>query len=285
MSASGATRAAHRSATRLYAIVGLPMDMPERYRATAPRPLHPQWRQRPRLRSRSAPPTTADLVEILVRLREAGADVVTINSFPATKTNEPRSHARLRHRAARPRADAEARRIAALRSPGVSAAACPADPGPHLRQARHRRRRWCADRPGGARRGRRERPSQHPRRAHQRRHHGTGGREGDRRCRPRRGRPAACALLVLAGSIMGGDITVAVRELREIGHPGRGALSMAGSVSAIADLVVSDPVQAGTMAVMAIADTAQLRPGPRARPSLLAIAPDRTRDAPYILGA
>src|SRR4051812_31446361 len=27
----------------------------------------------------------ADLVEILVRLREAGAEVVTINSFPATK--------------------------------------------------------------------------------------------------------------------------------------------------------------------------------------------------------
>ncbi|MFV2064060.1 MAG: DUF5612 domain-containing protein, partial [Chloroflexota bacterium] len=31
----------------------------------------------------------ADLVEILVRLREAGAEVVIINSFPATKANEP----------------------------------------------------------------------------------------------------------------------------------------------------------------------------------------------------
>jgi energy-converting hydrogenase B subunit Q len=35
------------------------------------------------------------------------------------------------------------------------------------------------------------------------------------------------------------------------------ALNMVGSVTDAADLVVSDPVQAGTMAVMAIADTAQ----------------------------
>jgi energy-converting hydrogenase B subunit Q len=32
---------------------------------------------------------------------------------------------------------------------------------------------------------------------------------------------------------------------------------MAGSVPAAADLVVSDPVQAGVMAVMAVADTAK----------------------------
>ena len=62
-------------------------------------------------------------------------------------------------------------------------------------------------------------------------------------------------LLVLAGSIMGGDITRAVRELREQGVPVI-ALNMVGSVSEAADLVVSDPVQAGTMAVMAVADTA-----------------------------
>lgn len=62
--------------------------------------------------------------------------------------------------------------------------------------------------------------------------------------------------LVLAGSIMGGDITAAVRELREHGVPVI-ALNMAGSVTDAADLVVSDPVQAGTMAVMAVADTAQ----------------------------
>ncbi|MHB8459288.1 MAG: DUF5612 domain-containing protein [Candidatus Limnocylindrales bacterium] len=62
-------------------------------------------------------------------------------------------------------------------------------------------------------------------------------------------------LLVLAGSIMGGDITRAARELRESGIP-IVALNMAGSITEAVDLVVSDPVQAGTMAVMAIADTA-----------------------------
>jgi energy-converting hydrogenase B subunit Q len=62
-------------------------------------------------------------------------------------------------------------------------------------------------------------------------------------------------LLVLAGSIMGGDITRAARELREQGIPII-ALNMVGSISEAVDLVVSDPVQAGTMAVMAIADTA-----------------------------
>jgi energy-converting hydrogenase B subunit Q len=62
-------------------------------------------------------------------------------------------------------------------------------------------------------------------------------------------------LLVLAGSIMGGDISKAARELREHGIPII-ALNMAGSITKNVDLVVSDPVQAGTMAVMAIADTA-----------------------------
>ena len=62
-------------------------------------------------------------------------------------------------------------------------------------------------------------------------------------------------LLVLAGSLMGGEITKAARELREQGIPII-ATTMAGSVPQAADLVVSDPVQAGTMAVMAIADTA-----------------------------
>jgi energy-converting hydrogenase B subunit Q len=62
-------------------------------------------------------------------------------------------------------------------------------------------------------------------------------------------------LLVLAGSIMGGDITRAARELRAQGIPII-ALNMVGSITEEADLVVSDPVQAGTMAVMAVADTA-----------------------------
>lgn len=63
------------------------------------------------------------------------------------------------------------------------------------------------------------------------------------------------ALLVLAGSIMGGEISAAVDELREIGIPVI-ALNMAGSITEHVDLVVTDPVQAGTMAVMAVADTA-----------------------------
>ena len=62
-------------------------------------------------------------------------------------------------------------------------------------------------------------------------------------------------LLVLAGSIMGGDISTAADELRAVGVPII-ALNMVGSITDHVDLVVSDPVQAGTMAVMAIADTA-----------------------------
>ncbi|HEV2009687.1 MAG TPA: DUF5612 domain-containing protein [Candidatus Limnocylindria bacterium] len=66
--------------------------------------------------------------------------------------------------------------------------------------------------------------------------------------------PRAVAL-VLAGALMGGDITAAVEEVRA-----RGilviSLNMAGSVPKAADLVVSDPVQAGVMAVMAVAKTA-----------------------------
>ncbi len=62
-------------------------------------------------------------------------------------------------------------------------------------------------------------------------------------------------LLVLAGSIMGGDISAAADELRAVGIPII-ALNMVGSITEHVDLVVSDPVQAGTMAVMAVADTA-----------------------------
>jgi energy-converting hydrogenase B subunit Q len=62
--------------------------------------------------------------------------------------------------------------------------------------------------------------------------------------------------LLLAGSIMGGDITKAVQELQQAGIPVI-SLNMVGSVPDVADLVVTDPVQAGTMAVMGIADTAK----------------------------
>ena len=63
-------------------------------------------------------------------------------------------------------------------------------------------------------------------------------------------------LLVLAGSLMGGEITRAVEEVREQGLPVI-SLNMAGSVPDAADLVISDPIQAGVMAVMAVADTAK----------------------------
>jgi energy-converting hydrogenase B subunit Q len=62
-------------------------------------------------------------------------------------------------------------------------------------------------------------------------------------------------VLVLAGSIMGGEITTAVQEVRSQGIIVI-SLNMAGSVPNAADLVVTDPVQAGVMAAMAIADTA-----------------------------
>jgi energy-converting hydrogenase B subunit Q len=62
--------------------------------------------------------------------------------------------------------------------------------------------------------------------------------------------------LVLAGALMGGEIEAAVRDVRA-----RGllvvSLNMAGSVPDACDLVVSDPVQAGVMTVMAVAETAK----------------------------
>jgi energy-converting hydrogenase B subunit Q len=67
--------------------------------------------------------------------------------------------------------------------------------------------------------------------------------------------PRASAL-VLAGSLMGGDIEAAVRDVREAGLLVV-SLNMAGSVPDAADLVVTDPVQAGVMTVMAIASTAR----------------------------
>ena len=63
-------------------------------------------------------------------------------------------------------------------------------------------------------------------------------------------------ILVLAGSIMGGEIVDAVYEVQKSGIFVI-SLNMAGSVPDAADLVVTDPVQAGVMAVMAVADTAK----------------------------
>ena len=63
-------------------------------------------------------------------------------------------------------------------------------------------------------------------------------------------------MLVLAGSLMGGEITEAVKEVQARGLKVI-SLNQAGSVPDVADLVVSDPTQAGVMAVMAIAETAK----------------------------
>jgi energy-converting hydrogenase B subunit Q len=62
--------------------------------------------------------------------------------------------------------------------------------------------------------------------------------------------------LVLAGSLMGGEIETAVKEVRSEGLLVI-SLNMAGSVPDASDLVVTDPVQAGVMAVMAVAETAK----------------------------
>jgi len=63
------------------------------------------------------------------------------------------------------------------------------------------------------------------------------------------------SILVLAGALMGGAITEEVKKLQEEGIPVI-ALKMAGSVPKQADLVVTDPIQAGTFAVMHVASTA-----------------------------
>jgi energy-converting hydrogenase B subunit Q len=74
------------------------------------------------------------------------------------------------------------------------------------------------------------------------------------------GRLPRVKAIVMAGSLMGGDIEHAVREVRAQGLLVV-SLNMAGSVPEAADLVVTDPVQAGVMTVMAVADTAKFSVG------------------------
>ncbi len=64
-------------------------------------------------------------------------------------------------------------------------------------------------------------------------------------------------VLVLAGSIMGGSIVNAIDEIKENYNVKIISLNMVGSVRDHADLVVTDPVQAGVMAVMTVANTAR----------------------------
>ncbi len=72
------------------------------------------------------------------------------------------------------------------------------------------------------------------------------------------GRLPRVKAIVMAGSLMGGEIENAVREVRAQGLLVV-SLNMAGSVPDAADLVVTDPVQAGVMTVMAVADTATFK--------------------------
>jgi energy-converting hydrogenase B subunit Q len=197
----------------------------------------------------------ADLTELLLRLRDAGADVVTINSFPATKKGEDDQVTRVFDIELRDLAAMEALQVAAT-VPGVSTAGA----RPTLGQVFGKRVIVIG---GGAQVAQVALGAV----SESDRHNLRGERISvDTMALVGEDEIAAAVravadlprahILVLAGSLMGGEITRAVRELRQLGIPVV-ALSMAGSVSAEADLVVSDPVQAGTMAVMAIADTAR----------------------------
>ncbi|MBC7101436.1 MAG: DUF5612 domain-containing protein [Methanobacteriales archaeon] len=70
------------------------------------------------------------------------------------------------------------------------------------------------------------------------------------------GRLPRVGALVLAGSLMGGEISKAVEKIKREQNIIVISLNMPGSVTEKADLVVTDPIQAGVMAVMAVADTA-----------------------------
>src|SRR3989442_8592068 len=74
-------------------------------------------------------------------------------------------------------------------------------------------------------------------------------------------------VLVLAGALMGGDISHAVREIREAGIIVL-CTNMAGFVPDAADVVVSDPGEAGGMAGVGIPEQAQVFHGEVRRPPL-----------------
>ncbi|MCD6120502.1 MAG: DUF5612 domain-containing protein [Spirochaetales bacterium] len=66
------------------------------------------------------------------------------------------------------------------------------------------------------------------------------------------GRLHRAAILVLAGALMGGKISDAVGELKNLYGIPVMSLKMAGSVNRVSDIIVSDPLEAGVMAVMLI---------------------------------
>jgi energy-converting hydrogenase B subunit Q len=195
----------------------------------------------------------ADLVEILVRLRKRGAEVVAVNSFPATRGEPDVTRVfdiEFRDCSAEVAADA------AAGVPGVTIA----ESRPTLGQIFGKRVIVIG---GGAQVAQVSLGAVSEADRHNLRGERisvdtialVGEAEIASAVRAVADLPRA-HILVLAGSIMGGDITNAVRELRVTGIPVI-CLNMVGSVPDAADLVVTDPVQAGTMAVMAIADTAR----------------------------
>jgi energy-converting hydrogenase B subunit Q len=60
-------------------------------------------------------------------------------------------------------------------------------------------------------------------------------------------------VLILAGGLMGGKISEEIKRLKSFGIPVI-SLNMFGSVPRVSDLVVNDPVMAGTLAVMHISE-------------------------------
>jgi energy-converting hydrogenase B subunit Q len=195
----------------------------------------------------------ADFVDLLVRLRDAGADVVSVNSFPATRGEADVDRV----------LDVEFRDL----DGPVAAAAVRAARGVVAAEARatlgHIFGKRVMISGGGAQvaqvsLGAVSESDRHNLRG-ERISVDTIALVGEKNIantvRAVADLPRA-HILVLAGSIMGGDITAAVREIQAAGIPVI-SLNQVGSVVDVADLVVSDPVQAGTMAVMAIADTAR----------------------------
>lgn len=63
-------------------------------------------------------------------------------------------------------------------------------------------------------------------------------------------------VLVLAGALMGGKVTEAVKEVKREGIPVI-SLKNVGSAQEHSDLVVNDPTQAGVIAAMAVSDAAE----------------------------
>jgi energy-converting hydrogenase B subunit Q len=62
--------------------------------------------------------------------------------------------------------------------------------------------------------------------------------------------------LVLAGSLMGGEISEAVKNVKQKNDLIVICLNMIGGVTEYADLIITDPIQAGVLSVMSVANTA-----------------------------